>query len=164
MTCAADGCTGACSWGSLGQSYVGCDYSPTVTLNNGIWSGFHFAVALANLGKTTANVVVTRGQETLKSMSVAPGALEVVELPWVKELKGPDPNFMGQPQTVGPSVVVENGAYRVRSDQPLAAYQFNPLEYQLDPPPAECPSAAEGVGCFSYSNDASLLLPAHALR
>jgi hypothetical protein len=164
MTCAPDGCKGTCSWGSLGQSYVGCDYSPTVTLNNGIWGGFHFAVALANLGTTSANVVVTRGQETLKSMSVAAGALEVVELPWVKELKGPDPNFMGQPQPVGPSVLIENGAYRVRSDQPLAAYQFNPLEYTLDPPPAECPSAAEGVGCFSYSNDASLLLPAHVLR
>jgi hypothetical protein len=165
MTCGANGCTGACSWSNLGQSYVGCDYSPTVTLNNGLWNGFHFAVALSNLGTVPANVVVTRGIETVESVTVEPGALEVIELPWVKELKGPEPNFMGQPQPVGPSAVVKDGAYRVRSDQPLAAYQFNPLEYQLDPAPAECPSPAEGkVGCFSYSNDASLLLPAHVLR
>ncbi len=164
MTCEADGCKGVCSWGALGQSYVGCDYSATVTLNNGIWGGFNFAVALSNLGKTAANVVITRGQESVESLTVEPGALEVVKLPWVKELKGPDPNFMGQPQPVGPSVMVKDGAYRIRSDQPLAAYQFNPLEYRLDPSPADCPEPATQGGCFSYSNDASLLLPAHTLR
>lgn len=164
MSCDPDGCKGVCSWGALGDSYVGCDYSPTVTLNNGIWGGFEFAIVLANLGEQDANVIVTRGSDQVKQLGVSPGAIEVIRLPWVKELKGPDPNFMGQPQVVGPSTVVQSGAYRVRSDQPIAAYQFNPLDYRIDPAPAECPDAAQQGGCFSYSNDASLLLPAHVLR
>ena len=164
MTCTPNGCVGACSWGALGSSYVGCDYYPTVTINNGVWKGFDFAIALSNVGQAAANVVVTRGADSVKTVSVEPGKLEVVRLPWVKELKGPDPNFMGQPQFPGGSQVVKEGAYRVRSDQPIAVYQFNPLDYRIDPAPADCPEPAENPGCFSYSNDASLLLPAHMLR
>src|SRR5689334_20278457 len=33
MTCAPDGCHGACSPMDLGGSYIGCDYWPTVTWN-----------------------------------------------------------------------------------------------------------------------------------
>lgn len=164
MTCTPAGCMGACAWGSLGSSYLGCDYYPTVTLNNGLWKGFEFAVVVSNVGKQAANVVITKGAEEIEKLSLEPGKLEVVRLPWVKELKGPDPNFMGQPQPPGSSSLVKQGAYRVRSDQPIAAYQFNPLDYQIDPVPADCPEPADAPGCFSYSNDASLLLPAHMLR
>jgi hypothetical protein len=164
MTCEPNGCKGPCSWGALGDGYVGCDYHPTVTLNNGIWGGFQFAVVVGNLGTQPANVVVTRGLDQIDKTLVAPGALEVIRLPWVAELRGPEPSLMGQPQHVGPSKLVEAGAYRVRSDQPITAYQFNPLDYRLDPKPADCPDPAEAGGCFSYSNDASLLLPAHVLR
>lgn len=38
------------------------------------------------------------------------------------------------------------GAFRLRSTQPVSVYQFSPLEYQLG-------------ATFSYSNDASILLP-----
>lgn len=163
MSCQPDGCKGVCSWGSLGTSYVGCDYYPTVTVNNGVWQGFAFAATLSNLGETAANVVVTRGDDTIDERVVAPGELAVIELPWIRELKGPDPNFAGQPSDPGPTAIVKAGAYRVRSDQPLAAYQFSPLAYEMDPMPADCPEPVDG-GCFSYSNDASLLLPAHTLR
>jgi len=164
MACAPGGCTGSCAWGSLGSSYLGCDYYPTITLNNGLWGGFEFAVVVSNVGGTPANVLISKGDEEIQKLVLEPGKLEVVRLPWVKELKGPDPNFMGQPQPPGASVLVKSGAYRVRSDQPIAAYQFNPLDYQLDPAPADCPDPADQPGCYSYSNDASLLLPAHMLR
>lgn len=163
MTCTPGGCQGACSWGALGESYVGCDYYPTVTLNNGIWKGFEYGIALSNLGETNAEVIVTRGDKELAKLDVAPGKLEVLKLPWVPELKGPDPNAMGQPQPPGDTKLVKQGAYRVRSNRPIAVYQFNPLDYKLTPPPAECPDPTN-TGCFSYSNDASLLLPAHTLR
>jgi hypothetical protein len=39
------------------------------------------------------------------------------------------------------------GAYHVQSTQPVTVYQFSPLNY------------TDGAGSFSYSNDASLLLP-----
>ncbi len=63
MECHPDGCIGTCSWSELGSSYVGCDYYPTMSLNNGLWSGFDFAVALSNVGYGEAHVVVTRGDE-----------------------------------------------------------------------------------------------------
>jgi IgGFc binding protein len=163
MTCNPDGCTGACSWGALGSSYLGCDYYATITMNNGVWKGFDFAVALSNVGQSPANVIVSQGGKVIDTRTVQPDSLEVVKLPWVPDLKGPDPNFMGQPQDPGKSRVVAAGAYRVKSDQPIAVYQFNPLEYQLDPAPADCIEST-GKGCYSYSNDASLLLPAHMLR
>src|SRR5262249_27660954 len=43
------------------------------------------------------------------------------------------------------------GAYHVRSTNPVTVYQFNSLEYQK-------------AGVFSYSNDASLLLPTNTWR
>lgn len=44
------------------------------------------------------------------------------------------------------SVKVTQGAFRLRSTQPVTVYQFNPLEYQIG-------------ASFSFSNDASILLP-----
>ncbi|MBI5535238.1 MAG: IgGFc-binding protein [Deltaproteobacteria bacterium] len=165
MRCEPDGCKGACSWAALGPSYIGCEYWPTVTENNAVWKGFTFAIVLTNTGTASAEVLVTQGQTEIKKLMLAPGKLEVIELPWVKELKGPDPNFMGQPSDPGPSVLAANGAYRVRSTQPVTVYQFNPLDYKLAPKPAECPygDPKDPSACYSYSNDASLLLPTHVL-
>jgi hypothetical protein len=44
------------------------------------------------------------------------------------------------------------GAYHLRSDAPVTVYQFSPLDYRL------------GAGTFSYTNDASLLLPTNVWR
>ncbi|MER2605396.1 MAG: hypothetical protein ABTQ29_06170, partial [Siculibacillus sp.] len=51
---------------------------------------------------------------------------------------------------------------------PVTVYQFNPLEYQAQRGPpgkdwSSCPGNQCGTACFSYSNDASLLLPSTAL-
>lgn len=164
MTCNPDGCAGACSPATLGESYVGCDYYPTVTANSGLyWKGFTFAVAVANTTGEPANVMVTRGLETVASRTVAAHGLEMIPLPWVMELKGEDPS-MGIPVPLPTPKVVSQAAYRLRSDNPVTVYQFNPLEYEIAPAPKDCPGSAGGPeGCFSYSNDASLLLPAHVL-
>jgi hypothetical protein len=67
-------------------------------------------------------------------------------LPWDLTLKGPS---SGSVVPFPASVKVTQGAYRLRSTQPVSVYQFNPLEYTLN-------------GLFSYSNDASILLPTTA--
>jgi hypothetical protein len=169
MSCEPDGCKGVCSPATLGDGYVGCEYYPTVTPNP-VYSGFHFAVAVANSGDTDASVIVTRGSETIAQRTVPAAELRMIELPWVSELKGGDQDACQQPPPAGATRLVPNGAYRLRSDRPISVYQFSPLEYELRPVPAGCPLRAQcpgspprDEGCLSFSNDASLLLPTNVL-
>ena len=139
MTCepGTGECAGACSPESIGQSYVGCDYYPTVTANV-VSNTFNFAVVVANTTPTMANITVTQGASTLTTTTVAAGDIQIVNLPWEANLK-----------SAGASKLVVDGAYRVRADRPVAVYQYNPLEYQIG-------------NASSYTNDASLLLPVNA--
>lgn len=170
LSCEADGCRGECALPELTDSYIGCDYYPTVTMNP-VWSGFAFAIAVSNASQDEAVVTVTRGDSMVDQVTVAGGQLEIIELPWVDELKRGDVDACQSTPAPGASSVVQDGAYRVRSNEPITVYQFSPLRYVLDPAPAECPviadcpAAPDGAEtrCLSYSNDASLLLPATAL-
>src|SRR4051812_7371748 len=81
MDCQSDGCKGACSPTTLGLSYRGCDFWPTVT-SNSVWSdrqhqgdgGFHFGVLLGNDStKVTANVKITREGSIPIDLTVPPG-------------------------------------------------------------------------------------------
>ncbi|MGB1276460.1 MAG: hypothetical protein ACPG77_11990, partial [Nannocystaceae bacterium] len=106
-------CTGKCSAQSLGASYIGCDYYPTVT-SNGVATSFNFAVAVANTSDNSAEVSVTRGANMVSQVTVAANSLEIINLPWVEPLKGGE--------TLDASWVtmsVEDGAYRLRSNEPV---------------------------------------------
>ncbi|MBI5537435.1 MAG: IgGFc-binding protein [Deltaproteobacteria bacterium] len=166
MDCQPEGCKGACAWASLGPSYIGCDYFPTVTLNP-VWPMFNFAVVVGNTSDKQASITITKGSETLVNKTLEPGALTTIKLPWVDDLKGPaqDENTIVK-NDPGGTRVVKAGAYRLRSNQPVTVYQFSALEYTFDPAPADCPPAGadpQYVKCDAYTNDASLLLPAHTL-
>jgi hypothetical protein len=149
------------------NSYIGCDYWPTVTLNP-VWPQFDFAVAVSNPQSTAVMVSVAGGALTQTLMvSVPAGSVQAITLPWVPELKGPtfDQNtVVGDP---GPSRIVAGGAYHLFTTAPVSVYQFSALEYEIDagtlsPDGGTCPGEGEagaGPHCFSYSNDASLLLP-----
>ena len=54
-------CDGVCGLSSLGKSYIGCDYWPTVTANI-VMTNFHFAVAVSNTTAQTATVTVKQVQ------------------------------------------------------------------------------------------------------
>jgi hypothetical protein len=167
MTCEPSGCKGRCAETWTTTSYIGCDYYPTVTLNP-VWSGFDFAVAVGNASDAPAHVTITRGSAMVATDTVDKDGIRIFKLPWVPELKGGDVNACQNPPEPGNTRIVAGGAYRLRSDVPVTAYQFSPLAYEITPVPAECPVGTQCPGgndpaCKSFSNDASLLFPVNAL-
>jgi hypothetical protein len=166
-----------CAEAKTYKSYVGCDYWPTITPNP-VWSIFDFAVVVSNVGKAPSDITVTGPNGFTKTVQVAPGSAEKVYLPWVSALKGPDTNECGSSSDQPPSRVVAGGAYHLVASTPVIVYQFNALEYEPKGGPAgknwsQCPGTTtvcadpnfgnKPIGCFSYSNDASLLLPSTAM-
>ena len=139
VLCEDGQCVGACSPGALGTSYIGCDYYPTVTANI-VEDVYHFAVAVANTSALAADLEIDKDGVLVLNDSVAPNSVKVITLPWDYALKA---NLLLEPA----SLMVAGGAYRLRSDQPVTVYQYNPLEYEQD-----------GLD-NSFTNDASLLLP-----
>jgi hypothetical protein len=168
-----------CAEAETSHSYIGCDYWPTVTANN-VWSIFDFAAVVANAGSQTASITVTGpGNTNPPPISVPPGTLAKVYLPWVSVIKGSDTDNCGEATAFTSSVLARAAAYHLVSSVPVTVYQFSALEYagQGGPPGKDwstCPgdtacsnpqSPAYGqkVGCYSFSNDASLLLPSTAM-
>lgn len=149
-------CQGPCAPQNLGQSYIGCEYYPTVT-GNIVLDYFQFAVAVANTSSEVASVTIEEGALTAPiTFQVNPGDVVVRKLPWVPELKmcteTQPPGLLvecGAPESTG--ALRAKGAYHLRSTRPVTVYQFNPLDY------------TDGSGAYSYTNDASLLLPTNAL-
>jgi len=160
-----------CDEAAAARTYIGCDFWPTVVANN-VWSIFDYAVVVANAGDQPAEVTVTRGANTIATATVPPNDLAKIYLPWVPELKGPDANECGSATPLSSTVRVPNGAYHLVTTRPVTVYQFSALEYgpQGGPPGKDwssCPgqfcSFPGPLECFSYSNDASLLLPSTAM-
>lgn len=150
-----------CAEAQAARSYVGCDYWPTVTATaNLVQDIFDFAVAVANVG--TENARVTGPKGVMKMVTVAPGSLEKIYLPWVPELKGPA--LTG----ITASVIAKGGAYHLVSDLPVVVYPFNPLPFRAaGGEPGKDWSKCQKLSftapdCYSYSNHASLLLPSTA--
>ena len=146
FACRRGGCVQLCEEATKNKSNVGCEYWPVPLANTAELSSttFDFRVVVANPSPQAATVHVTRGGATVADATIPPGGLEAIVLPWIE----------GQSFAIGQgswtSLLVADGAYRLRSDVPVIATQYNPFEYMV-------------ADTFSYTNDASLLLPAHAL-
>lgn len=158
-----------CAAAAEAKSYVGCDFWPTV-VDNIVWEQFDYAVVVANAGEQEADVAVTRGGEMVATTKVAPNSLGTLYLPWVPELKGTDSFLACTPTSIKLQTVrAPGGAYHLTASVPVTVYQFNPIEYAAKGGPpgkdwSECSSlACQSTGCFSFTNDASLLLPSTAL-
>jgi hypothetical protein len=146
VACGGDGfCADACADTERTNSNVGCEYWPVPLANTQELdpSLFDFRVVVANPNDVAANVRVMRGGTMVWSGTIDPRGLRDVVLPWID----------GQSFEVATNSwqsFVREGAYRLLSDAPVIVTQFNPFEY-------------ENGGTFSFTNDASLLLPAHVL-
>jgi hypothetical protein len=158
LVCAAGECvdiSAECALAINERSYVGCEYW-TTTLVNVLDDpvGFYFAVALANNGSDPAQVNITDDGFVNNDYTVPAGDMIVIEdLPWIMAIL--DVGTSGDDNWA--TRKMNNAAYHITSDRPITAYQFNPLHY--------CIGACADLDLdFSYTNDASLLLPAHVYR
>jgi len=144
-------CSPACTVAEGSPSNVGCEFW-VVDLDNE-YSQFNdaagkpFGVVLSNVGETPAQVIIERNDAPLGSppqtaivdqRTIDPGQLAEITLPQ-REVDG---SVMLKDD--GPGTFLSSNAYRVRTNAPLVAYQFNTLQ-------------------SSFSNDASLLLPKNGL-
>ncbi|APR81918.1 Hemagglutinin/hemolysin-related protein [Minicystis rosea] len=161
-----------CEEAAASKAYVGCEFWPTV-LANLVSNVFDYAVVVANAGDEVADVTVTRAGAPMATAQVPPNGLRTIYLPWVEALKGIDPGPCDPNPPYDTSVRADGGAYHLVSSRPVTVYQFNALEYQgKGGPPGKDWSACPGdvmcgdqppTGCFSFTNDASLLLPSTAM-
>lgn len=155
----------SCDEAAQFKTYVGCDYWPTVT-DNLVNDVFDFAVAVANGGSDPADVTVTGPGGVNKKITVAGGTIGKVYLPWVTALKAKGSLSGGA--GLKASVLATKSAYHLVSNKPVVVYQFNPLEFKaVGGEPGKnwsaCKIQPPATECYSYSNDASLLLPSTAM-
>lgn len=153
--CRSGVCVAACDAAREDRSNVGCEYW-AVDLDNEFASGplvsndaagQPFAVAIANPSDVTVHVTIEQndappGEEPrtaiVHEQDVAPDDLAEIELPQ-REVDG-SVNLRDD----GPGTFVSSNAFRITTNYPVVAYQFNPI-------------------IQAFSNDASLLIPTSGL-
>lgn len=166
LLCAAGECSTVskeCAAAMNDRSYIGCEYWGVTLSNKSLNKDeygaslpddtFYYAVAIANDGEADATIAVTDGPggDVANTYTVPAGQMTIIEdLPWkfaLKNSRNEDGDFATRK--------VANAAYHITSNLPVTVYQFNPLHYQKK----------EIFKTYnSYTNDASLLLPAHVYR
>jgi hypothetical protein len=131
----------ACEQAAAQQSNQGCEFWAVdlpnawqVALSQGA-EDQAFGIVVTNTAADTANVEVFAGSQgsPLETAAIAPGALRVFTFD----------NALG----INPHGNSKGLGYRIESDRPVTAYQYNPLDNSTP----------------VYSNDASLLFPTHVL-
>ena len=147
VTCGAGGlCEDACALAEQTRTYVGCEYWPAPLANTRELDAdrFDFRLVVTNPNRETAEVTVTRGTQLVVRENVPPGEAVQIRLPWIDEVSFPWDGITWD------SRVTASGAFRMIATRPVIVAQFNPFQYSAG-------------GRYSFTNDASLLLPTHAL-
>jgi hypothetical protein len=156
IACRDGGCRALCEYARVVKSNVGCEYW-AVDLDNAMVgvslnaAGQQFAIVVSNPQPDLAAQVVIEQDDAIPGedaririaaeSTILPLNLETFKL-GPREVDGsPDGEF-----NTGTGTALTRHAYRIKSQVPIVAYQFNPLE---------------NVNVFS--NDASLLKPVEAL-
>lgn len=155
FACRRGACTQLCQEAAKNRSNVGCEYW-AVDLDNAVTVQGNaalqqFAVIVSNPQPDIAATVTVEEDvakpgepasiRVLGTANVGVGRLEIFKL-GPKEVDG---SPLDQPNG-GTHTALSRGAFRIRSDVPIVAYQFNPLE-----------------NANVFSNEAALLLPTSAL-
>lgn len=153
-------CVRGCEAAAAHRETRGCEFWPVQTLHpelgrlaeGGNREDFPFTVVVSNPWPSRVRVTLEGGALMAPiERTVAPNASELIEVPWQPALVD------GVDHLHRASALVRRGALHLRSTAPVSAYQFNPLKFIASP---DCEG---GDRCYSFSGDASLLLPSSAL-
>lgn len=149
--CVSGECKKGCAATEAATSNVGCDFYAVDLDNNkdgfNDAAGAPWGLVVSSASDEPAEVTIEQNDAPVgtpaapkvwKKLTVAPGALVVLEMP-TREVDG---SLKGQNE--GPGTMLSSQAFHVVSTNPVVVYQFNALKSQ-------------------YSNDASLLLPVPSL-
>jgi hypothetical protein len=141
-------CDGDCA--NVGSSYIGCEYYAITMSNSALdQTTFYASLSLSNTSANTASISIIGPNATNVTDTIAAGALKEYHLPWVHPLSCSS-TCNGVTVSTPTTALVAGGAYHIRTTEPVTAYQFNARDYQI---------GAE----YSYTNDASLLIPVNAM-
>lgn len=152
LLCSPLGCRDLCADAKADRTYIGCDYWPVFTTNRALAPEFRPAITVGNGNLVPAAIVVTKGGATIAEQTIAAGSASTIVLDFDDRLRSAEG-----------SAIVANGAFHVRASAPVTVHQYNPLEFQIAADCAsESPEERDDL-CYSYTNDASLLLPSEAL-
>ncbi len=163
-------CFEPCATAARESSYLGCEYWAAVTSNVELDASYfkgnavdgtqpdnvsNFAVVISNPNAEAVEVRVTRKKGGAEQVSPSdPAAVNgVITIPanTVKTIKLPWQSI--------PGTGVAAFGYHITSTLPVSAYQFNPVEAMIGP--NKIPGTyTDCVNC-SFTNDGSLLIPAH---
>lgn len=154
--CHAGACVDACALAATERSYEGCIYDAVSTPNPMLDPAFDvdFGIVIGNSSDAPSDVRITRGAAEVSAFTVPARSAHQVTLPFVQEISR---------ASAGGSTLVRGGAYRIESSRPIAAYQYNPLEFRRSPSCVVTGDPFVDAECFTFTNDASLLLPIAAL-
>ncbi len=156
--CDRGACVRACE--GLARESRGCEFWPVQTLHPELGrfvdganrDDFPFSVVVSNPWPSAVRVTLEGGGLAAPlERTVGPNTSLVLETPWQPALVDGVDHLHRQ------SAVFAHAALHLRTSAPVSAYQFNPLKTIREP---ECDL---GDRCYSFSSDASLLLPATAL-
>ncbi len=163
--CSAAGCRDLCQDAIDSRSYIGCEYWPVFTSNSQLDPVFKPAVAVANPNLIDVHVTVSLAGVQVTKKTIKRQSVETIELEFNPSLKGSYNPVGALANDTFHALHVPDAAYHLVSDAPVTVHQFNPLLFQYDE--GDCEGSFDRTPgdqrCNSFTNDASLLLPVHAL-
>ncbi|MBU1240542.1 hypothetical protein KJ865_12600, partial [Myxococcota bacterium] len=161
-------CDSPCIRAASTKSYRGCDYWLVSMANPGLgattdWLGADipqydfdedFGVVVDNSqNEGAALITIMNGTQSLKNESIPAGETRVFLLPYNLGLRQAEAGQLGTHADIKSGIyraANAAGGFHLTSSLPVTVYQFNPYNY-------------EKGSAYSYSNDASLILPTAVL-
>ncbi|MBN2724641.1 MAG: IgGFc-binding protein [Deltaproteobacteria bacterium] len=144
-------CDSPCIRAANTKSYRGCEYWAVSSLNGQLDAAFddNFAIVVDNSNSNSATITI-QGGGVNTTETVAANTVRVFKMAYNQSTKTAGYDTNGSMESGIYYASSGQGAYHVTSTLPVTVYQFNPYDFEIS-------------GTNSYSNDASLLLPASVL-